>query len=809
MKNLPSRADMQLHLMATRSWNYKNIPADLSMTKQWKLCYKLGQVIDGIPLETPKRPINGPTVTSNCDILANVVSTDPEQHFGFCFSPDDEFIGIDIDNLPENFTLKDIPEEISTTLQHFPTYVEISPSGRGLHAIYRTNKSLLKHRAAADKGVNGFSGAVYIRNQFLTFTGHVFTPLCIPTKTISAVDAHDFERRVLKASNVTPLPTARFEAPTGLRADTPSLIQIKQWLDRIPATLSDHPLQHRFYNVYRTFTPPVESPSDYDHWRMVAAAVHYASALLGDIEGGCVLFDEWSANDQDNYSGSAAARKKYFDNPPKFDGSDITHWTLAKLSHAAVPVWPYPLQIKVRGDVKTIYHLPSASNVHNFKAMIEHMNLNLRQNEVTKEISVAGNKILIDQHFKNVHTKEALETGVLSLCHDNYFQQIGPGTANSFAKWMALNTTHTFNPIKEWIDNEPVYDPDKEPSYFNQLFDTLAIPSHELVNRQLYRTYLRKSLMGIIRAHYYRGQYSATTGIIILQGPEQTYKSTWVRQLLPFELRQYIFNSQAKLGKNANIKEIQLETGVCQIWLRDEVEEILAGGDAALKNLLVQETDAYRPLYGTTPIIVPRKCIFFGTTNVQELPITDDGSRRIQIIPVINCDTEAQAKIPMVRVFKELLYEFERTKEDQYNLWTLSKDEIALTNSINTNSRKADQDADVYLKETFDFNSTFNLYDYCGKNGAIDRKKTLTIQQIIQDIKMSMSVTLSPKQLKHALKRQCGNWTGTYHENLAVNSMYIEKGCATYKKADGKIGFAAWILPERVRSSVSTESGLV
>lgn len=815
MKIIPPRTELDLHPLANADWNYATVPPELASLVQWKHCYIEGTADPQKPTElitTAKRPVNGPKVDFVCDTFSNVVKhldNSQFQHFGFCFSEDDEYIGIDVDNLPLHFQEDDIPSIIKSILLLKPTYAELSPSGQGLHVIYKTDKSFLAHRAAADKGVDGFSGAIYLRDQFLTWTGHTYTPLSKPASQITYIEPDLLEKMLMKPTNIhrikppTPPPTAHSIA------EAPTIAQMRNWLTRIPATLSGHKLREIFWQTYRTFTPPLESPPDYEHWRIIAAAVHHGAALAGQIHEGAELFDEWSSYDQVNYPGSEAAQQKYYDNPPKYDETDITYLTLARLYHAARPQWPYP-KVEGRGKEKKINHaIPEQSNIQNWNALFQHMGLQLGQNEITKTFEITGNEQAIAQYFNRgkYNSKEGLESAVHYFGQDNFFTTASGQIAKAFTRWWTEHKLITFNPIKRWIDNAPDYNPG-DGSYFQALWETIILPDHERGNEELYRTYLKKALMGVIRAHYYTGKYSATTGIVILQGPEQTFKSTWVRQLLPLELsKEYLIPSQARADRSSNIKELQLEAGVAQIWLKDEVEELLRSGDAVLKNFLVQETDAYRPLYGQTPIQVPRKCIFFGTTNEPELPITDNGARRIQIIPIKQCDTTSQSDLNIVMVYKELLHEFNNTPDkDKPSLWVLSTDEISATNSINASERKADQEADILLKETYRYDQPFDLANFLNAKGNIDYRlpSYMTMTAVIADIRLQTGTSLTMAAIKRALRRVNGQWIG---KNIIKKDRWsIEYGFAKYRSVGGKVSKSGWLMPPKTMDFIEEVS---
>lgn len=814
MKFIPhNRAELSLHPQASLYWQYDNIPSSMAALQQWRLCYPPGAVDPDThkPISTLKRPINGPIISHNSQgftllqcSTAIQADTPLLQHFGLCLVKNTPLIGIDVDNLPQHFTEDDLPPNILLLLKTVPTYVEISPSGQGLHIWYflSQDKSQLKKigHEAVSKNVRDFSGAVYFYNSFLTCTGHKFH---LSSTDVANISEDYLLVYVLNPSNIIPHPTLTTLQPaTNQTAQLQSPTQpdftfddLRRWLFLIPPSISYHTLRDLYYREYRTFAPPIEQPSDYDHWRICAAALHFGAAQLGRVIDAATLFDEWSALDQHNYEGPEATLKKFYENPPKYNGKDITHKTLIKLANVLRPQWSYPK------PKATSY--PIETNLENWKRLAKHHGIRLRQNEITKEIDVVGSEQIVKRWFSNMHecTETAITMNVLVWAQNNGFVTTTERTAQSFVKyWLNADTEH-YNPIKDWIEKERAampYNKQVEGSYFERLWNTLTLQPCDNIMARQYKTYLKKNLMGVIRAHWYTGDYSATSGVVILSGAENTRKSTWIRQLLPKYLRdKYLIGSMSQLSREANVKELQLEAGVCQIWLKDEIEGFLKAGDALLKNFLTQETDSYRPLFGKRPINVPRKCIFFGTTNLSELPITDEGSRRIQIIPIEYCDTDKQTEIPMARLFLELLEEFENTPDkDKPFLWALTPEEIEQTNQMNFDNR-LDQDIDIYLKEYWAFDQP---YDEQKANQYVT-----PIKNIITELRNN-GLSVKPTMLKHALKRQCGNWTQTYNK-VALHGQHgkarVQDGLAKYFKADGKVSKQGWLMPP-LRSLLDT-----
>ncbi len=792
-------------------WDFDSIPHEMKALKQWNLCYLIGQKDhQGNEVTTKKRPIGGPKNPFAFKTLDEIKTQIlPGQYFGFCITPEDDIAVLDIDDdLPENFTIKDLPPRIQLLMEMQPSYSEISPSRQGLHLVYSTNKELLAHRKDQDKSTKGFEGSVFLRHQFVTVTGHRFqadSKTSKTSKTLKRIDAALFEDLTLASAKVKTISSAPNQK--GLTVPQYTLHDISRWLSKIPPNITESTLQPLLNRAYASFDPPVEHTDNYDHWMNIAFAVHFAADALGQTDEGEDLFWEWSSSATND--GEQNTRQKYRDCAPKHDGHDLTYLTLVRLAASIKPVWPYPIIKYPPNKEPVVTDQPDTTNLLNWECLLELYDINLRQNEITKDYSVTALSQIQSRYFKEGYQeKSGLESDLHYFVQANSMEKASAPQANSATKWWVNQGAEQYNPIKEWIDLAPPLDP-KEGSWFQALWETIELYEHDIPNEALYRSYMKKNLMGVIRAHYYTGQYSTTTGIVILQGAESTRKSTWVTQLLPQSLQEYVFPSQAELSKNA--KEISLEAGVCQIWLKDEVEAFISGNkfmknaDGALKSFLVQSHDAYRPLFGTKPIQAKRKCIFFGTTNEQELELSSTGNRRIQIIPIKFCDTSAQADIDMVKVYQELLEEFKKTPaREQPNLWKLSAEEESLTDEINYSERKLESGGDTLIHDVYDFSAPFSIEPYSSKLGTLVYAKLHRVKDIATLIYERTGEKPSAAALKHILKRQVGKWSGTTKQFQTYGNWSVEYGMAKYR-SKGKVKQSGYLMPPVIDPTVPFE----
>jgi len=765
------------------------IPLELRECAQWVKCYLYEESAQygKEKTKTFKRPIGGASPneydTTFEEVITNLQET---QLFGFKVRDEDGFFIMDLD-LYEDFTpdildgitaITHLPENVRDLLIKHPTYVEYSPSKKGLHIVYKTDKTHFKNRIAQPKETKGFTGSVFLRNQFITFTGCRFDAENTTTE-IARVSAKELEDAILKPIVEKPHLYVVGGSKLGIQDVDYTFSEVRQWLMTIPTKLTPA-LANTYRDIFNRET------NNYDHWQIMAAATHAACDPLGKNGDGAALFDEWSARDSSCYNGTDEAVQKYYDNPPKPE-SGITHRTLIKLANSLELVWP--IQRTIKG---VPYNSPVNTEIQNFIYMMEFHNITIEQNVVTKTFRIYGEKEIIKRYFStynkpiildgdNAYNDRLSIEEIIHLCHfmaqSEGFSGLGYPTAVTHVKSWITAKNREYNEMKDWISEKPWDGKDR----MTKLLDTLTLQTSNQSEAILHRSYIKKNLMGIIRAHYYEGAYGGTSGIVILQGGENTYKSTWVRQLLPDDMREKYLGVSQNEGKT--IKELQIELGTYQILLYDEVQSILKNDDSVMKKFLNQEYDLYRPLYGGQAINTKRRTIFFGTTNKNKLPISKDGSRRIQVVKIKQCDTTAQALINLQQVYAQLLVEFKNTPvKDQPGLWNLNAEELIMTNESNEEFR-VESDVETYVRGIWDFSTTFNNKDFESDKhiGVIKRvsDRLLSVNNVASTLAAKYGVHIKPSALIHVLMSLCGTWTSSTYDD---RELFPTKGAKSDKK---------------------------
>ena len=145
---------------------YENIPQEIKLYPQWVNWKSVER--DGKATKPPFQP-DGKFAESNNPATWNAfitvkASADRFDGIGFVLTEDDPFVGVDFDKCycP---AFKLIDPVIEQHLKSLNTYVEISPSGRGLRA-------LLRGRLPVDGRKNG-RVEIYQTRRYVTLTGHI------------------------------------------------------------------------------------------------------------------------------------------------------------------------------------------------------------------------------------------------------------------------------------------------------------------------------------------------------------------------------------------------------------------------------------------------------------------------------------------------------------------------------------------------------------------------------------------------------------------------------------------------------------
>ena len=123
--------------------------------------------------------------------------------------------------------------------------------------------------------------------------------------------------------------------------------------------------------------------------------------------------------------------------------------------------------------------------------------------------------------------------------------------------------------------------------------------------------------------------------VLVLQGPQGAFKTTWFKSLLPAELKDYILDGMHLDPVDRDVIKRCISCWICELG---EIDATFRKADIArLKAFLSNERDNIRLPYGRADSNFRRKTSFGASVNPSVFLIDETGSRRFLTLPVIQC----------------------------------------------------------------------------------------------------------------------------------------------------------------------------
>ena len=204
-----------------------------------------------------------------------------------------------------------------------------------------------------------------------------------------------------------------------------------------------------------------------------------------------------------------------------------------------------------------------------------------------------------------------------------------------------------FHPIQKYIlENYDKWD-------HQSRIDTLLIDYFGCEDNKYTRASIRKSLCAAVARVFEPG--TKFDMVLILVGPQGTYKSTFLRKLGANWFSDTFTTVQGKEAYEQLQGAWIIEMAELSALKKSEVENI--------KQFISKCDDAFRPAYGRTVEIYKRQCVFFGTTNDSDFLKDSTGNRRFNPVDVHH----DSAKKSVINDLTE--YEVGQIWAEAYELW--------------------------------------------------------------------------------------------------------------------------------------------
>ncbi len=233
-----------------------------------------------------------------------------------------------------------------------------------------------------------------------------------------------------------------------------------------------------------------------------------------------------------------------------------------------------------------------------------------------------------------------------------------------FSDYAALS-----NPIKEYFEQLPEYKP-TETDYILELAATV-----ETKNSEKWTEYLKKWLVAVV-ANALIDETCKNHTMLVLTGQQGAFKTTWLDNLCPLELRQYLYTGKID-PSNKDTQTLLAEFFLVNV--DDQLKQLNKKDENDLKNMITAPNVKYRRPYDIFIQEYPHVCSFMASVNGNEFLTDPTGSRRFLAFEVLKIHIEKAKALDMDKVWKQAYGLF----KNKFRYWFTSDEveELHVSNS--------------------------------------------------------------------------------------------------------------------------------
>lgn len=195
-----------------------------------------------------------------------------------------------------------------------------------------------------------------------------------------------------------------------------------------------------------------------------------------------------------------------------------------------------------------------------------------------------------------------------------------------------------FNPFKSYFDGLPAWD--GKTDYIGQLASTVRT-----TNDTLWIKCFEKWLVALVGSAVKDDVINHT--VIVFSGKQGLGKTTWILNLIPQQLKQYVFSGTV----NPSNKDTLVQISECLLINMDELESMSKSQIGELKELITKQAVRIRRAYGFHVEHMVRRASFAGSVNDKEFLNDTTGNRRFLCFEVT--DIQYGHGIRMDQVFSQ------------------------------------------------------------------------------------------------------------------------------------------------------------
>lgn len=842
--------------------NSSAIPSDWANTAGWTRSYSSSPLLSDRNAKRPLIPADkakdAPTLV---ELLDSENQASPIGFCGFLTSMDNAYAIIDIDapkdvkkmilaaqaanqtaaedaqisipDLVATHVLLSAPKAVQNLLSI--TYCEYSVSKTGVHVVLKMDKSLLPKKRAY-KHPKDFLGQLSISNNYMVATGDKLdiSPSTVAEVPYSILDilfgiseSDSSQSKAQKSEQDSQL-IGSSEAILAAEA-LPSLQEVEAALKLLPLDQSP-----RIKEVYKK---ALETEYEhYNYWLQVGMALHNYGQVAKQNANCLALYLTWSATDPTAYTSDADVSAKWDSFRTAEEG--LTYKTIFKLANSFEFQYPRPV-IK---DGRRLIN-PDKNEYCNFKYLMDKYDIKLHMADGTS-IYVSGDNDILEKYFHAHNAKwlfgylgpiesAGLQAATWRLCQDSHWRGLS-GTQNFVNAWLT-EPKDELDIFKLWLDTEEkdlpeelqyVLMPDQRRVHIsefneNSTFDYLksCVTFDDAQDTALSTKMMYKTFMQLIKFHEPVSlAFEDNGGMFALIGPENTYKTTFFKKLLPQGLEFLRKDVNQELNSEKNKRDFVRYLGTKTIVLIDEFEGFMDNKKSGsfFKSIISGNSASFTDIYQTAESKLRRRAILVGTSNETKQIISDNGSRRLWYAMITGIDTNKLICMNLHKFYRDMREEFRAEVSNGGTPWLLSKKETERV-SVQNEGIKARSSLDLDLADMFPYTTSYNV-DECGDDIAyLIPKATATsilassddaptrflkTSQVKKLLKFNGYSDVATAELERALERFCKRFIGQKKKAMIDLSRgnrtpaVIHNGrLCMNRRADNYWNYSYWIVP--------------
>lgn len=528
---------------------------------------------------------------------------------GFMFGYSD-YMGIDIDHAINDGQVSEMATDIITTVG--VGYVEISPSGTGVHIISKATKP--KGRCKRSFG-DGQEIEMYDTGRFFTITGNIYSDEYKTYSTINddATDVQDAIYSVFGKYWVE-----QDESTDATRQNKPTVVGVGLNTEMIIARIEagkggKKSLQGDNQRILAL-------------WRGDWQGAGYPSQSEGDLAFcNCLAF--WSCKNADTmakvFIASGLYRAEKWEQITNTEqGLSYGQQLIAKAIDSTIVV--YNPQAKQFGYQSLEFPQldddgqPIPQCVENTAYLLEYLGIKLAFNQIAHTVDVWHNdkRIYLNYDSTVVDIRSVAYKNGLKITKDDLYGHL-----------RNIADKNAYNPLVEYLKS--CYDANSGvdcESEFEKLCKSLVLDNLTQEETTLCYHLLRLWLRQVVYLACNKG-YTKPQSILVLKGSQGIGKSSFVAKLLP---REMVLSEQTLVFGNKDNEIMCTSVGICEL---SELGSTVKSANRS-KQWLTREQDRYRAPYDRTDQTYPRHTSFVGTVNDATFLVDKTGNRRYFVLPL-------------------------------------------------------------------------------------------------------------------------------------------------------------------------------